>query len=343
MENKSVIGVKTADGAFYPILEQDYDGKKKFILTTIRDNQETAQIDLFQKKTEDDESKQYVGSLVIENIQEALKGEPEIEVIIGIDSDGNLNAIACDLATGNKQRLTTSLENLSEDQLLDVPDFDLDEPSDKESEVTMMREPDKDFTIAEDNTKITDNKKESNPLKRIIFILIGLILIAAITFLIFFLISQNPSEVKPDIEERVEQIEETDSIQIVTTEESDKIAEDETAQDTADNATSETIQNETEQENEVIEEEEKIEEQEQTTETTDVPDEITTETPKTEETKGATEDFEYIIKWGDTLWDLAATFYRDPFLYPVIANYEKNNISNPDLILANTIIYIPEN
>ena len=307
MEKTSIIGVKTADGAFYPILEQDYDGKKKFVLTTIRDDQETVQIDLYQKKKEDEGSKQYIGSLVIENIQEALKGEPEIEVIFGIDSDGNLSTIACDMATGNKQRLRTSLENLNVDQLLDVPDFDLDESLDKAPEVTMMREPEQDFTISEDNTEVTDTKKESNPLKRIIFILIGLILIAGITFLIFYLINQNSSDVKPEIEKRVEQIEETDSMQIVTTEESEKITKDDTAMDTADNIT--------EQETDVIEE---------------------------EETKEATGDFEYIIKWGDTLWDLAATFYRDPFLYPVIANYDKNNISNPDLILANTIIYIPE-
>ena len=307
MENTNIIGVKTADGAFYPILEQDYDGRKKLVLTTIRDNQETVQIDLYQKKKEDEGSKQYIGSLVIENIQEALKGEPEIEVIIGIDPDGNLNAIACDMATGNKQRLTTILENLNKNQLLDVPDFDLDESLDEEPEVTMMREPEQDFTISEDNTEVTDTKKESNPLKRIIFILIGLILIAGITFLIFYLINQNSSDVKPEIEERVEQIEETDSMQVVTTEESEKITEDDTARDTADNITS--------QETDVIEE---------------------------EETKEATGDFKYTIKWGDTLWDLAATFYRDPFLYPVIANYDKNNISNPDLILANTIIYIPE-
>jgi nucleoid-associated protein YgaU len=48
----------------------------------------------------------------------------------------------------------------------------------------------------------------------------------------------------------------------------------------------------------------------------------------------------YWIKWGDTLWDLSHTFYRTPWLYGKIA--KENNIKNPDLIYANSKIYIPE-
>ncbi|MBN2552619.1 MAG: LysM peptidoglycan-binding domain-containing protein, partial [Spirochaetales bacterium] len=49
----------------------------------------------------------------------------------------------------------------------------------------------------------------------------------------------------------------------------------------------------------------------------------------------------YQIKWGDTLWDIAATYYRNPWLYPKIAR--ENRITNPDLIFAGTRIFIPEN
>jgi LysM repeat protein len=49
----------------------------------------------------------------------------------------------------------------------------------------------------------------------------------------------------------------------------------------------------------------------------------------------------YRIKNGDTLWDIAATYYRDPWLYPKLA--KANSISNPDLIFAGTRIVIPEN
>ncbi|MBQ4555334.1 MAG: LysM peptidoglycan-binding domain-containing protein [Spirochaetaceae bacterium] len=47
----------------------------------------------------------------------------------------------------------------------------------------------------------------------------------------------------------------------------------------------------------------------------------------------------YRIKWGDTLWDLAESYYQNPWLYPKIA--KANNIKNPDVIISGTDIEIP--
>jgi nucleoid-associated protein YgaU len=47
----------------------------------------------------------------------------------------------------------------------------------------------------------------------------------------------------------------------------------------------------------------------------------------------------YKIRWGDTLWDISAAFYRNPWLYPRIARF--NNIRNPNLIISGTTIRIP--
>ena len=52
-------------------------------------------------------------------------------------------------------------------------------------------------------------------------------------------------------------------------------------------------------------------------------------------------DVWYVIKRGDTLWDISATYYRNPWLYPEIAR--ANSIKNPDLIFAGTKIVIPSN
>jgi hypothetical protein len=41
------------------------------------------------------------------------------------------------------------------------------------------------------------------------------------------------------------------------------------------------------------------------------------------------------------LWDISATYYRNPFFYPRIAGHPKNNIKNPDLILAGFQLFIP--
>ena len=48
----------------------------------------------------------------------------------------------------------------------------------------------------------------------------------------------------------------------------------------------------------------------------------------------------YIIKKGDTLWDIANTFLKDPFLWPFI--WKANpSITNPDLIFAGNTLAIP--
>jgi hypothetical protein len=51
------------------------------------------------------------------------------------------------------------------------------------------------------------------------------------------------------------------------------------------------------------------------------------------------EGVNYRIRWGDTLWDISAAFYRDPWPYPRIARH--NNIRNPNLIISGRTIRIP--
>jgi nucleoid-associated protein YgaU len=51
------------------------------------------------------------------------------------------------------------------------------------------------------------------------------------------------------------------------------------------------------------------------------------------------EGVNYRIRWGDTLWDIADAFYRNPWLYPRIAKH--NNIRNPNLIISGRTIRIP--
>lgn len=52
------------------------------------------------------------------------------------------------------------------------------------------------------------------------------------------------------------------------------------------------------------------------------------------------EESAYTIKQGDTLWDIANTFLKDPFLWPFI--WKANpDITNPDLIFAGNKLSIP--
>jgi len=67
----------------------------------------------------------------------------------------------------------------------------------------------------------------------------------------------------------------------------------------------------------------------------------TAEEPATPAPAPAVEEHpSYIIKQGDTLWDIANTFLKDPFLWPFI--WKANpSITNPDLIFAGNKLVIP--
>ena len=51
------------------------------------------------------------------------------------------------------------------------------------------------------------------------------------------------------------------------------------------------------------------------------------------------EVIDYKIKWGDTLWDISKTYYKTPWQYQFLADY--NDIKNPDFILAGAHLAIP--
>ena len=61
-----------------------------------------------------------------------------------------------------------------------------------------------------------------------------------------------------------------------------------------------------------------------------LPPPVKTEKPK---------DITYRIKWGDTLWDISESYYKNPWRYKYIARY--NGIKNPDYIVSGTFIQIP--
>ena len=69
-------------------------------------------------------------------------------------------------------------------------------------------------------------------------------------------------------------------------------------------------------------------------------EEVVPEQPPVVEEEPAPKVITYKIKWGDTLWDIADTYYKNPWKYKFIAKH--NNIKNPDHIISGTFIEIPE-
>ncbi|TVR60105.1 MAG: hypothetical protein EA426_05635 [Spirochaetaceae bacterium] len=124
----SRIGIKLADGSFFAILDRDEtDKKKRLVLTTVRDGQTQVHIDLYQGLDSEAAGGEYVGSLVIDGINPATKGEADITLVVGIDADGNLSATATDSSSGERQSLSVGLETLGGGSDFDMPNFEIDD------------------------------------------------------------------------------------------------------------------------------------------------------------------------------------------------------------------------
>jgi hypothetical protein len=292
--SENQIGVKLADGTFYPVLEQEFTGRKKLVVTTAQDNQDTVQIDLFRSQEGRAEQAGYIGSLVIENIHPAPSREPAIDLELDLDPQGNLNATALDPQSGEKQTLSVSLASM-DGALEEIGELPTLEATPKAAAETESFEQSlltgETYPIGPaDRRKEHVERRRVHPLAVVGYVLLGLAVIAGAAYLIWRLLDGRP--LPPLFGGR----------------------------STAPTAVTEPAQAEPAQ----------AEEAEGAAEAA----------PPAAEQTASGEGVWYRIKWGDTLWDLAATYYRNPWLYPRLA--KANKIPNPDLIIAGHRLFIPK-
>jgi hypothetical protein len=200
----SSIGIKIANGEFYPIMEESSLIKKRLILTTVHDNQPSVQIDLFRSIANAMTDAQYIGSLVVENIKPKPKSEPSIEMVISSNSDGEIIAEAIDLDTsagGEHYVLTVSLKSLDETSRdMEIPDFELETNEEPPSGL---------YNAA---SKIRQQQSKRPPLW--LLILFGLLLIfgllAAWLFLLGGIDTLRSTSEKPAVEQTAEPVRQTE-------------------------------------------------------------------------------------------------------------------------------------
>jgi len=305
------IGIRLADGRFYPILDDDATARKRLVVTTVKDDQPSVQIDVYRSA---DEGDAYVGSLVIENIPPRPSGEPDIRLDLALDDEGKLSAFAQEEATGEHQALTVSLRSLAEEEKYEIPDFDFQEDEDlalstdafpeteettgadfsfDESTADTRGEPAADIDFAEPaeapGRQAREEPEEAR--RRVSPGLVGILaaiataLILVAAFFIYRCTADRPAEPPT----------------AVATREPAKAAEAPKAPEPA-----------------------KVAE--------------APKAPEPAKTPAKTGTW-HKVKGGDTLWDISIAYYRTPWLYKTIA--KANNIRNPDLIISGTRIYIP--
>jgi hypothetical protein len=193
-----VIGIKLANGEFYPVLNEDDRRTRTMVLTTVRDDQNNVQIDLFRGEAHAGLAEaEYIASLVLENIRSAPRGELDIHLSMNIDTQGNLNASAREQATGEHQSLSVSLDYL-ESSMFELPDLDV-EDGDGELAAADIRPPEPAPPVYEEEPREerepdspVESRSAHHPLLFAAFLLLGLGVLAALLYLVFQLLKGDP-------------------------------------------------------------------------------------------------------------------------------------------------------
>ena len=113
----SLIGIKLADGSFFPVIEHDVPQRKRVVLTVAREGQTGVQIDLIRR---DGDIEQYVGCLVLEDLAEGV--ETEIELVVGLDDERNVDAKISDKGGEQYQSFSVNLDKISAPESYSLPD-----------------------------------------------------------------------------------------------------------------------------------------------------------------------------------------------------------------------------
>ncbi len=103
------IGIKLADGTFYPILNEGNAQSKNLKVTTVKDNQTTVHIDVYSSESGSMDDAEYVDTLEIKNLNPHPNGEPNLSLDIGVDENNDLHAEVRDPETGRSSKTTVNL------------------------------------------------------------------------------------------------------------------------------------------------------------------------------------------------------------------------------------------
>jgi molecular chaperone DnaK len=102
------LGIMVAGGHFHKLIDRNttVPTSKMHVFTTVRDDQTSVKILVYQGEHERATDNEMLGEFVLSGLRKARKGEVEVEVTFGISSDGLVNVSACDLETGQEQSIT---------------------------------------------------------------------------------------------------------------------------------------------------------------------------------------------------------------------------------------------
>ena len=306
MDNPT-IGIKIANGTYFPIIKEEDRAKKKVVLSPVKEDQKDVKIDIYRGEGDGMYDPVYVASLILNNIKQDDGKVPDIELLLSINDDSILDVQAFEPVSGVKQFLSVTLDSIDGNigfyDMQDSPSEDMDsvaEPrfsSEFDDEIGEDEAEEEEVSNESDGEQVTafvgetESEKKGGKVNKLLAIILILLLILLIGFLAYSLF------LKPSFAKKSEKSASNTPVAVAL-----GLKELEEAKKPA------------------VIEPTPVAKSEPVPEPKPIP---------VEPVKKA-EDIKYIIKWGDTLWDISNTYYRTPWLYKKIA--KDNNIKNPDRI-----------
>lgn len=315
------IGIKLYDDSFVPVLTEGETKNKRVVLTTGKDNQKKAVIEIYEGVSAKCSENEYLGKLIIELDRSTNKGEPAFEVNLRLDDNGVLYAKAWDqesrkeseLVIENMESNRITQENLTDEEIQEYEDTQVQELPSEIMEDTEKYKNHCVDSLQYENTSYKNaniyNDEEDSGKKRIIAGIIIAVLLIGIIILIILCCKSCSSK------------ESVNTVSAITQKEV-------STQITEPSEPSLLDIKEPEREVPAPEPEPVVEAEE--------------EAVKKEEPAGLSvlEGQKHYIRYGDNLWNICKRYYGDPWYYPDLA--KQNNITIPRRIYAGQYIIIPQ-
>ena len=170
------IGIKLADGSFYPILEEGTAKTYQLDLTTVKDGQTKVQIDVYRSESGSMEDAQYVDTLEVSNLVPHPNGEADLHLSVALNEKNELDAKVIDEETGRKSETSVTLvsrtlaeranpanfelseeqkDSAGQDKIDEIPEIaaGLDEPTFAEDDFAAETVEDSDFSEPEEDAQ----------------------------------------------------------------------------------------------------------------------------------------------------------------------------------------------
>ncbi|MDR0375522.1 MAG: LysM peptidoglycan-binding domain-containing protein [Treponema sp.] len=335
----ATIGIKIANGNFYPLLDENDPQKKKIALIPARTGQKRAQIDFYKSESLDRGDVQLIGCLSFGDGKKEMDEDDGIDIDIEANGQGKIGAIAKNVKTGECRELVIWLKAVDGDDARESI-REGERESGRENgggKIERLETPE----IIEENAGLLpiDLLYEQKSVKKfpLVPICIVALSLAAICGLLWFFLArekapatekatgaasaETPAEPVPAEPFAVARAEKPPKQYLAAIARTEKPSEQDPATDARSDSSGVAVHGEIAN---PAQSEQRLKRPPAPVRSYKAPEPI----PK----NGAT----YKARWGDTLWDIADVFYNNPWLYTRLARYNKirpSAILSPGVVL----------